>query len=75
MQTRYLKTCAKIYFFIYHESSIKPPGGPIFFQALFGVGGGGLKREGGLFNLVKRINRSKVSQGLTFCSLALYCFF
>ena len=46
MQTRYLKTCAKIYFFIYHESSIKPPGGPIFFQALFGVGGGGLKERG-----------------------------
>ena len=46
MQTWYLKTCAKIYFFIYHESSIKPPGGPIFFQALFGVGGGGLKERG-----------------------------
>ena len=58
MQTWYLKTCAKIYLFIYHKSSI-------FFQALFGVGGG-LKREGGLFNLVKRINGSKVSQGLTF---------
>ena len=71
MQTWYLKTCAKIYFFIYHKSSR----GLIFFQALFGVGGGGLKREGGLFNLVKRINGSKVSQGLTFCSLALYCFF
>ena len=74
MQTWYLKTCAKIYFFIYHKSSIKPPGGLIFFQALFGVGGG-LKREGGLFNLVKRINGSKVSQGLTFFSRALYYFF
>ena len=31
--------------FIYHKSSIKPPGGLISFQALFGVGGG-LKERG-----------------------------
>ena len=45
METWYLKTYAKINFFIYHKSSIKPPGGLIFFQALFGVGGG-LKERG-----------------------------
>ena len=40
------KPVQKFTFFIYHESSIKPPGGPIFFQALFGVVGGGLKERG-----------------------------
>ena len=34
-----------------------------------------LKREGGLFNLAKRINGSKVSRGRTCGSVGLYCFF
>ena len=40
-------------------------------------GDGGLKREGGLFNIAKRmrINGSKVSRGQTCGSRALYCFF
>ena len=41
----------------YRKSSIKPPPGLIFFQAL--LRGGGLNREGGLFNLAKRITCSK----------------
>ena len=38
-------------------------------------GDGGLKREGGLFNIAKCINGSKVSRGQTCGSRALYCFF
>ena len=42
----------------YRKSSIKPPGGLIFFPSTFE---GGLKREGGggLFNLAKRTTCSK----------------
>ena len=42
----------------YRKSSIKPPGGGLFFQALWGGPNreGGLKEGGGLFYLVKRIN-------------------
>ena len=48
----------------YRKSSIKPPGGLIFFQALLrGAGGlienGGLKERGGFFNLAKRVTRNK----------------
>ena len=39
----------------YRKSSIKPPEG-LFFSSIFE---GGLKREGGLFNLAKRITCSK----------------
>ena len=53
----------------YRTSSIKAPGG-LFFSSTFEGGGGG-----GLFNLVKRINRSKVSRGRIYGSRALYCFF
>ena len=48
---------AEEYKYIYRKSSIKPPGG-LFFSSTF-EGGGGLKREGGLFNLAKRITCSK----------------
>ena len=53
----------------YRKSSIKPPGGAYFFQALLRGGRlierGPLKERGGLFNLVKCINGSKVSRGRT----------
>ena len=39
----------------YRKSSIKPPEGLIFSSTFEG----GLKREGGLFNLAKRITCSK----------------
>ena len=47
---------------------LSAPGG-LFFSSTFFFGGGGL------FNLVKRINGSKVSRGRTCGSRALYCFF
>ena len=63
------------------KSSIKLPGGGggglIFFQA-FLMGGGGwgcLKEKGGLFNLAKCINGSKVSPARTCGYRALYYFF
>ena len=43
----------------YRKSSIKPPGGGLFFSSTFEEGlieRGGLKEGGGLFYLVKRIN-------------------
>ena len=49
--------------FWYRKSSIKPPGGLIFFKPFWGGGDlierGGLKERGGLFNLAKRITCSK----------------
>ena len=35
----------------YRKSSIKPPGGLIYFKPIWRGGGGGLNRDGGLFNL------------------------
>ena len=64
----------------YRKSSIKPPGGLFFFKHFRGGWGGGLnrgwglKRTGGLFNLAKCINGSKVSRGRTCGHRALYCF-
>ena len=47
----------------YRKSSIKPPGGLIFSSTFEGglnrEGGEGLKGEGGLFNLAKRITCTK----------------
>ena len=48
----------------------KPPCGLIFFSTTFEGGGGG-----GLFNLAKRINGSKVSWGRTCGSWALHFFY
>ena len=59
--------------FAYRKSSINPLRGGLFFQAL--LRGGGLNCEGGVFNLSKFINESKVSRGRTSGSLSLYCFF
>ena len=56
------------------KSSMKPPGGgggAYFFQARLR----GAKRERGLFNLVKCVNRSKVSRGRICGYRLLYCFF
>ena len=51
---------------------LSSPGG-LFFSSTFEEG---LNRDrGGLFNLTKCINRSKVSQGRTCGYRALYCFF
>ena len=57
------------------KSSIKLPGGAYFFQALLMGGGGCLKEKGGLFNLAKCINGSKVSPARTCGYRALYYFF
>ena len=43
----------------YRKSSIKPPRGAYFFQALLRVGGGLNREGGGGFNLAKRITCSK----------------
>ena len=53
---------------------LSSPGGLIFFQALL-IGGGCLKEKGGLFNLAKCINGSKVSPARTCYYRALYYFF
>ena len=59
----------------YTVNPLLSPPGANFFQALL-RGGGVKKRAGGdLFNLVKCINGSKVSQGRTCGYRALYCFF
>ena len=60
----------------YTVNPLLSPPGANFFQALLRGGGGVKKRAGGdLFNLVKCINGSKVSQGRTCGYRALYCFF
>ena len=55
--------CSLLVYPIYHKSSIKPRGA-YFFQALLRGAlierGGGLKREGGLFNLAKRTPVAKI---------------
>ena len=60
----------------YTVNPLLSPPGVNFFQALL-RGGGGLEKEdgGGLFNLVKCINGSKVSRGRTCGYRALCCFF
>ena len=52
-----------------------PRGGGLFFSSTFEAGGGGLKKEGDLFNLAKCINGSKVSRGRTCGYGALYTAF
>ena len=63
------KVCTTL---IYVNPLLSCPGG-LFFQALLMVGG--LIERGGLFNLAKRINGSKVSRGRTCGYRTLYCFF
>ena len=63
--------------FRYRKSSIKPPGGLIFFQAVLRGGGlierEGLKERGGLFNLAKRITCSKNTVVVTVKSIYFTC--
>ena len=54
-------------------TSIKSPGGLIFFKHFWG--GVGLIERGRLFNLAKRIKGSKASRGWTCGFRAIYCFF
>ena len=57
----------------YRKSSIKPPGGGLFFSSTF-EGVGGLKERSGLFNLAKRITCSKntmVSDRVDLCVVQL----
>ena len=54
---------------------LSSPGGAYFFSSIFDGGGGCLKEKGGLFNLAKCINGSKVSPARTCGYRALYYFF